>query len=362
MNKWIIIGLFLLVWSVSYGKPDRFPRKQHVTTTPAKLQLFVDQKTDPYTIKITYTLNIPPDYIRSCARLVYQPYFMAPEHRYNLTPVIIRGKRNIREERRLRELSAGQPDYPDAIYLENKKGDGMKIKLSQTVPFETWMTKSKLRADVILESCDREKHMEVLTLADGVIWYPLGPGPALVKYVKQMEEVPAVSSSYFLYPDGEVAYNRDYSDNARRMHEMMGVLDSLRTNKDRQLQKIVVTGYSSPTGSWEVNEKIARSRAGLLKDRLVQRFRLSPSKIEVKTVPYDWQGLKQLVLDDPAVSDKQEIMQILDGKYSDQERKSLLMKLPRYRYMQEHLFPLLRKVGCQIFYTQKKEVIKVVPL
>ncbi len=361
MNKWIIFSLFLMIWNVSYGKPDRFPKKQHITTTPAKLQLFVNQKTDPYTIKITYTLNVPPNYIRSCARLIYRPYFMAPEHRYDLTPVIIRGKRNIRKERRHRGFSAKQADESGAIYLESK-GDGMKIKLSQTIPFETWMTKSKLRADIILESCNRERHMEVLTLADGVIWFPLGPGPALVKYVKQMEEVPAVSSSYFLYADGQVAYNRDYRDNARRMQEMMVLLDSLRTNKDWQLQKIVITGYSSPTGSWSVNEKIARSRAGLMRDRLVERLRLSPSKIEIKTVPYDWQGLRQLVLDDPKVSDKQDIMQILDRKYSDQERKELLMKLPQYRYMQEHLFPLLRKVGFQFFYTQKKEVVKVIPL
>lgn len=150
-----------------------------VTTTPEKLQLFVNQQTDPYTIQVNYTLNIPADYMPSCARMIWQPYFIAAGNRYNLTPLIIVGRGYSRQEKRLEALTDKEPDYPDAMYLVSN-GDGMKIKLSATVPFQLWMPDAKLRATVSVEACDREVDLHDLTLAIGVIYLPLGPGPVIL--------------------------------------------------------------------------------------------------------------------------------------------------------------------------------------
>ena len=360
MKKWLLLGLLILPCMVSFGRNENFSKKL-LTTTPAKLRLFVDQKTDPYTIKVAYTLNIPPNYIPSCARLVYQPYFLAADHRYDLTPLIISGRRNRREERRLQDLAGKQPEYPNAIHLEATR-DGMKIKLSEIVPFQVWMAQSKLRADVILESCDREQHLEVLTLAEGVIWFPMGPGPVRVKYVKEKAEVPETSSFDFIYPTGRTGFEREYKGNARQMQAMMRLMDSLRDNPEMKLEKVVITGYSSPSGSLAINEKLARERALQMKQRFTQRRGLEAGQIEIRTVAEDWQGLKEWVSKTSDFPDRMQILRILDGNYTDKEKENLLQKSSSYGYIRQRIFPELQKVSCRFYYTRVKEVTRVVPL
>lgn len=158
-------------------------KRSGLTITPTKLQLFVNQQTDPYTIRVAYTLNVPADYLPSCARLVYQPYFVAPGQEYKLTPLVISGKEYVRRENRLEVLTGKDPEYPDAMHLLSE-GDGMKIKLLEIVPFQLWMPGAKLRARVWVESCDRKTDLYDLTLAEGVFYLPMGPGPVRVKYIK----------------------------------------------------------------------------------------------------------------------------------------------------------------------------------
>ena len=241
MKKTIGILLGCLCILLLESGVKRIEKKPALTITPSRLQLFVDQHTDPYTIKIVYTLNIPHGFIPSCARMVYQPYFLSAGHRYDLTPLVVSGKNNLRQEKRLTALTDKQPDYPEALRLISE-GEGMQVRLSETVPFELWMAQAKLRADVTLEACDREKHIEVLTLADGVIWLPIGPGPVRVKYAKERVMVQKVSEFEFFFPSGQYIFNREYDGNASSMKRMMKLVDSFRSDSTMRLEKLVIAG------------------------------------------------------------------------------------------------------------------------
>ena len=59
MKKTIGILLGCLCILLLESGVKRIEKKPALTITPSRLQLFVDQHTDPYTIKIVYTLNIP---------------------------------------------------------------------------------------------------------------------------------------------------------------------------------------------------------------------------------------------------------------------------------------------------------------
>lgn len=355
---WILLGtLCILVLS---GSIKRMEKRVGVTVTPEKLQLIVNQETDPYTVKVTYTLNIPANYISPCARLVFRPYFLAADHQYDLTPLVISSKTSLRQEKRLEELTGKQPDYPQAMHLESN-GDGMKIKLSEVVPFEVWMAQSKLRAEIILEACDREKDISVLTLADGVIWFPEGPGPELVKYVKEESEVQKTAEVYFIYPLGYDLYNEGYDGNATRKQTLMQWVDSFRNHTGMHLEKAVITGYSSPVGSFTYNEWLAKERAARMKQWLVEKG-INAALIQVNSVSEDWDGLRQAVQQTKGFGDKEAVLRILNGNYTDMQRKTMLRKLPGYEYLRMQIFPDLQKVTCLFYYTQKEEVTKVVPL
>ena len=351
-------GLFIFILSSGVKKIEKEPC---LTVTPSELRLFVNQHTDPYTLPIIYTLNIPAGFIPSCARLIYKPYFQAIDHRLDLTPLVVSGRENLRQEKRLEALNAKQPEYPGAMHLVSE-GDGMKIRLSETIPFEVWMTQAKLRADVILEACDRERHIEVLTLADGVIWFPQGPGPALVKYVKEETEVQKVVESSFLYPQGKYIFEKGYDGNARHMQKMMQWMDSLREDPAIELEKIVITGYSSPIGNLKYNQWLAEQRAFQMKQRFVGWWNLKPGLIEIQAAPVDWSVVRQIIVQDKRFPGRQSILQILTGNYTDNQRQFLLQKSPQYEYIRQSIFPELQKVTCRFFYKHKEEATKAEPL
>lgn len=332
-----------------------------VSVTPERLRLFADQKTDPYTIKVAYTLHIPAGYIPACGRMIYQPYFWAEGHRLGLTPLIIDGHQNLRQEKRLEALTGKTPDYPQAMHLESR-GDGMKIRLSEIVPFQVWMAQGKLEADVVVETCGRRRDSSMLTLANGVIWFPQGPGPALVRYVKEMAEVQKIKEAWFLYPVGRPDFEPDYGGNAARMQVMLQWLDTLQNNPQIRLERITIIGYASPDGDAAYNQTLADERALQMKQRLVARQGIDARLIQTEGVGEDWKGLKEWVGKATALPDKVSLLRLLNDRGTDAERKELLQQLPAYSYIRQHIFPQLQKVVCIFNYTQREEVTKVEPL
>lgn len=359
MNRITIIFWGSLCMLLLCSGVKRIEKAPALTITPEKLQLFVNQHTDPYTLKVAYTLNIPAGFIPSCARLIYQPYFLTAGHRYDLTPLVVSGRENLRQEKRLETLTGKLPEFPDALHLMTT-GDGMKIKLSQTIPFEVWMAEAKLRADVALEACDRKRQIEVLTLADEVIWFPLAPGPALVKYVKESEEVQKIADFGFLYPAGQCVFDRAYAGNAERMQQMVSLIDSLQHDSSMHLKEIVITGSSSPFGNQTYNDRLAAQRAERMKQWFIERIRLDSNLIRLEVIAEDWQGLRKLT-GQSEIPNKAAVMHILDGKYTNAQREILLRQLPQYEYIRSHIFPELQKVNCTFHFTCQEEVTAIVP-
>lgn len=347
----------MVLFSSSVKRTEKRPG---VTITPEKLDLFVNQDTDPYTVKIAYTLNVPANYLESCARLVYQPYLVAEKHQYDLTPVILTGRTYQREAKRLEQLSGEQPGYPDALHL-TYTGDGMKISLSQTVPFELWMVKSKLRAAVSVEACDRQRDLYDLTLAKGMFYMPLGPGPVRVEYVPEMTEVQKVRNFSFMYPTGYSTFLPAYDGNARQMEQLARWVDSLRNQNQMQFQKMVITGSCSPSGVFTLNERLAERRALEVKQLVIRSFGISPDKIQIETIPENWEGLYQTVIQSDR-PDMKNIIPLLQENLPDDKREALLRVQPQYEYLREHVFPELQMVTCRVFYSRREEVTKVVPL
>lgn len=365
MNRFITV-CFGIICIMSLCSAARLTDKRPgVTVSPQKLQLFVDQQTDPYTIKIAYTLHIPPHYIHSCARLIYRPYFLTPGHRYDLPTLVISGRENIRQEKRLEELNGNYREIPNAIYLKAEK-DSMQIELSDTIPFQVWMAQSKLQADIILEACDREKETATLILADGAIWFPEGPGPELVstpeaiQYTKDTVTTEKVAVFKFYYPLAQDFYAPEYVGNVERMQAMKDLINSLRNNPDMKLNKIVITGSSSPIGNMNFNAWLAGQRALSIKQQLEESKLLPPEHIVVNMINEDWTGLRKLVSDSD-LPDKTTILRIINRNYNDAERNRLLQALPQYKYIRLNMYPDLQKVTCIFYYTQRQEETKIVP-
>ena len=135
------------------------------------------------------------------------------------------------------------------------------------------------------------------------------------------------------------------------------IVDSLRCRQDAdsvwRLQRIEVIGGASPEGSVLMNKRLSQKRANKLFEYLSQYGDLPDSMMTFTFLGRDWNGLIQLVEDDPNVPYRDETLEFLrdiaercrDGEKVEDNNVGRLSRfrdgIP-YRYMYDHLFPELR--------------------
>ena len=122
------------------------------------------------------------------------------------------------------------------------------------------------------------------------------------------------------------------------------LVDSARAAISRD-EKFTVLGVASPEGSYQSNERLATRRAKAIVKQLSKLTGVSDSMFVVKTKVAGMDMLKNLVMQDAALPDRDKVLEILNDAGSDQ---ALLSKLKRlgdgtpYLYIKDRLFPYLR--------------------
>lgn len=349
MRQYIVMILWggLLVLS-SCGGAKRMEKKPPLTTTPAKLELFVNQQTDPYTVKVDYVLHIPEKYVPSCGRLIYAPRFVHEGNVYPLRPIVITGRKWERLAERRHLLEGEEIELVDAKQVKTD-GGAMSIRIVETVPFQLWMPTAQLVATVSLESCNREKQLYSQTLANGMVYIPLAPGPALVKYVKKEVAEEKHESLSFYFPVNRYQIQPGWKENSQKELRLKNLLRQIAQDTTMHLKKIIVTGMCSPEGNYAYNQRLAERRAEAVAEYLLQDREIQRNEIEVRIVAEDWEGLRQQV-DSLRPADSRAVQQLWETNNSDAQREALLRRLPQYAVWKEQLFPQLRKAVCEIFY------------
>lgn len=358
MKRGILI-LFCLCTLLAGGKTAKGGKELYLTTRPQKIGLFVNQNTDPYTIPVDYTFSVPKELIPRKGRLIYMPRFVAGNHQYLLQPVIINGSHYRQGDDKPAILQLTATQLPAIRQISSNNRD-LQIHIKDTIPFELWMVEAQLQAFIVLQ--DRHKqYTAVQPLSEGVVYMPEGPGPVRVRYEKEKKAVEKTYNTDFFYPEGGFTFNRDYRDNARHMQQMMQLIDSLQQDTSLHLQKIVITGSSSPLGSLQANSRLAEKRALELKQRLVEKAHLDDGIIGTETSGENWDELLRLVRQSE-IPGKATIIRIIESGENAATKESQLRQLPGYPELQKQLFPWLRKVNCRFYYTREEEIIRIIPL
>lgn len=352
----LIAGLLIMQ---ACGGVKRVEKKPRLTTTPERLNLAVNQKTDPYMVPVNYVLNIPRGYVPSCARLVYSPRFVAPGHEYVLPPVVVTGKNYNRLDERQQLLDGKAPAYTDALHLV-AEGDSMRVSVSEQVPFQVWMPGAKLRAEVSLESCGKETALYSQDLADGVYYMPESPGPVLVKYIQKEVQKKAEGFARFYYPVNGYKVDPALYNNKQQLDSMNKLILRIINDTSMRMDRIVITGICSPDGPWSYNEELARKRAEYISYYLNTQVGIDARLIEVKYIAEDWEGLARLVAES-SLNNKEAVLDIIRHTSDPEQREAALRRLPQFAYIKQNFYPQLRKVTYEVFYTIKESVQEVVP-
>ena len=131
---------------------------------------------------------------------------------------------------------------------------------------------------------------------------------------------------------------------------------SLEKENGTRVTKLQVTGYGAPSGNYRKNEKAAAKRALELKDYLRENYVVNKIPLEVTWVAEDWDSIRSLVQQsgmplEHAVTDIISTVDLTKG------RERVLMNLAGgtpYRYLQDRIFPRVRRVEYAISYSQHR--------
>lgn len=133
------------------------------------------------------------------------------------------------------------------------------------------------------------------------------------------------------------------------------------------IDSISICAYSSPEGNASHNHQLASGRARTLKDYLVRKYPgLNPHNIHTSAHAGKWAMLRGIVENDPDVPCRDEVLQILDLKTSDERIGMLVRKLNvgiPYRYISQRILPVLRNASiCTVYAHTRKRLDPMPPV
>lgn len=157
------------------------------------------------------------------------------------------------------------------------------------------------------------------------------------------------------FPVGDMKIISDHELNREAWHAFVSELDSLRLRGGNTVLGITVTGYSSPEGSYEANDRLAKRRTQALKSFLETKYDSDLMQIRTEWVAEDWDRLVKLV----RASDMQEKDKVLDiienvDIFKGREMKLRLLSGGNpWSYMLREFFPKLRRASLRIGYLKQ---------
>lgn len=159
------------------------------------------------------------------------------------------------------------------------------------------------------------------------------------------------------FPVGGMKILPEHDLNKEAWHTFVSEIDSLRAATGNTVLGITVTGYSSPEGSYQSNDVIAKRRALALKSFLETKYNSAIVEIRTEWVAEDWDRLADMVRASD-ITDKYKILDIIENVDIFKGRENRLKALSggkTWAYMLKEYFPKLRCASCRIGYLKRTE-------
>ena len=263
-----------------------------------------------------------------------------------------------------------------------------------TFPYREWMRGSNLYLNGINVGCCSATETSIGLIAENVFWFepemkivevpvvadvliPGGNPPSKKTVVtpiavfeepvvapKQKERLIDNTNEGLLaiyFHQGKYFIDRNLRNNNQILNELVSTVQSLMLSNDHRITRIVITGFVSPEGSTQLNDRLAWDRAVAVKDFLRANTNIDPSVVQLFNGGIDWATLRRLV-EASDMYQKYRIINIIDNfpvwdSYRNAGRHGELMRLDGgepYRYMYRELFPLMRQAAhIKIYYENK---------
>lgn len=367
MKKYFILTALLFA---SFGTASAQQIDGRITIDNVKIERTGDN------LQVEYRVTVPRGTVRRGYTMLLTPFVTADSAEYSqsLPAVAVQGRgARIASERG--EWVGGLTENSENItYLRN----GQTTTLTATVPFQEWMYGSRLGFSVAEGGCCSYRVLNDMFLETGLE----APAPVVVETVPEpagwvpVTLADSLSTAFtFVLPASEydaaepfkiydderenalVVYYHlgkhnivpDYLDNEHTLSSLVNVIRMIMEADDSRVERVVIAGFASPEGGFELNNRLAFERAVTIKRYIMDRAGVADSRIELFNGAEDWRGLRAMVAKSN-LPEKQQVLDIIDNtpvwdSRRNTGRQAELMRLNggrTYRYLLNEYFPYLR--------------------
>ncbi len=154
------------------------------------------------------------------------------------------------------------------------------------------------------------------------------------------------------FKQGIYEMDASYRDNAAMLELLYKVVREIHDSGNSEVAHVIIAGFASPEGTVQFNDRLAWSRAAVVKELLVENTPLEDNMVSAYNGSVNWYKLRELV----SASDmkrKEQVLSIIDSAPVESTRLDDT-RIPRlkaldggapYRYMLDNLFPMLRNAA-----------------
>lgn len=163
---------------------------------------------------------------------------------------------------------------------------------------------------------------------------------------------------HFKFDKHEIEKN--YMSNSSAIESMDLFLN--QSNATETLDSILITAYSSPDGNVDYNLKLSKLRANTLKRYIEAHYpQTKDCFLKTKYLGENWQGLRDIVIHDINMPDKDKVIAIIDAEINPATKEWRLRKLSNgktWNYIsKKHLHKLRSGASCMILYNKTDTTI-----
>lgn len=329
------------------------------------------------TVRLSFSVDVPKRALKNGQVMILLPVITDGQHKVSASPVIVYGKGAQVTGQRYEWVSGEKLDTAGAVFA----GPGSSVTCHPEVPYQEWMSGSELVVEQVLFGCgsvlkessdllsadllsreEPEQTEEVeaeesqgfvpVSMADTLsLAFPFilpesefDPDEPIRIYDDERE-----NSMTVYYPLNNMEIISEYMDNEHTLTNLTAAIQMIAESENSRVKYVVVAGFSSPEGSFEVNDRLAWERAISVKEYIMDHTGVPGEKILPYNGSVDWRGLRAYVAASE-MPEKEQVLYVLDHTPMQHEqhhnkRVAELRKLnggETYKYMAGEFFPRLR--------------------
>ena len=266
-------------------------------------------------------------------------------------PAVSVGGRNRQIMWQRHNIAGAQPVY-------HKNGSAQTVALNLAAPNVAWIKKARLVVDEQVQGCAGCEQGEMrYKLLDRLVKEEYRPKFTTVFVTPKPEPVKTRSDRFIARFNFRVNRSEllpELGNNRVEFARVDSVAKAILLNTDVKVKNVSIDGYASPEGTDAGNLKLSQNRALSFADYLRRTYKLSRGVLNGVGHGSDWEGLRNSVMADANVPNKQGVLDVLAAAGNNEARKTNLRKLDAgqpYAYLLANHYPPLRRTEYQFTYT-----------